>query len=104
MNCRFKNKQAKNNDAYERGVASGVDTMLIVFTYVLSCFNYDPETVQKTVSKIEDVCDSINKGYVSHKDLEDELWNEYRIRMRKRKKWLQGSLEYEEQSTKKEVT
>lgn len=93
MNCIVRNKQAKNNDAYERGVASGVDTMLIVFTYVLSCFNYDPETVQKIVSKIEDVCDSINKGYVSHKDLEDELWNEYRIRMRKRKEWLQGSLD-----------
>lgn len=101
MNCRFKNKQAKNNDAYDRGVTAGVDTMLIVFTYVLSCWGYKGVRIQQLVSKIEDVCESINKGYISHKDLEDELWNEYHLRMRKRKEWLQGSLEYEEPALKK---
>ena len=95
MNCRFKNKQVKNNGAYERGVASGVDTMLIVFTYVLSCFGYKGLRIQQLISKIEDVCDSINKGYITHQDLEDELWNEYQIRMKKRKEWAQGSLENE---------
>lgn len=95
MNCRFKNKQVKNNEAYERGVMSGVDTMLIVFVYVLSCFGYKGLRIQQLISKIEDVCDSINKGYVTHQDLEDELWSEYRIRMKKRKEWLQGSLEDE---------
>lgn len=93
MNCRFKNKGVERKLEYERGVASGVDTMLIVFTYVLSCFGYKGVRIQQIVSKIEDVCDSINKGYVTHQDLEDELWNEYQIRMRKRKEWLQGDLD-----------
>ena len=93
MNCRFKNKGIERKLEYERGVASGVDTMLIVFTYVLSCFGYKGVRIQQIVSKIEDVCDSINKGYVTHQDLEDELWNKYQIRMKKRKEWLQGSLD-----------
>lgn len=91
MNCRFKNKGVERKLEYERGVASGVDTMLIVFTYVLSCFGYKGVRIQQIVSKIEDVCDSINKGYVTHQDLEDELWNEYQIRMNKRKGWLMES-------------
>lgn len=93
MNCRFKNKGVERKLEYERGVASGVDTMLIVFTYVLSCYGYKGVRIQQIVSKIEDVCDSINKGYVTHQDLEDELWNEYQIKMRKRKEWLQGDLD-----------
>jgi hypothetical protein len=93
MNCRFKNKGVERKLEYERGVASGVDTMLIVFTYVLSCYGYKGIRIQQIVSKIEDVCDSINKGYVTHQDLEDELWNEYQIRMKKRKEWLQGDLD-----------
>jgi hypothetical protein len=93
MNCRFKNKGVERKLEYERGVASGVDTMLIVFTYVLSCYGYKGIRIQQIVSKIEDVCDSINKGYITHQDLEDELWNEYQIRMKKRKKWLQGDLD-----------
>lgn len=93
MNCRFKNKGVERKLEYERGVASGVDTMLIVFTYVLSCYGYKGIRIQQIVSKIEDVCDSINKGYVTHQDLEDELWNEHQIRMKKRKEWLQGSLD-----------
>lgn len=95
MNCLANNKQAKRKNDYERGVASGVDTMLIVFTYVLSCYGYKGVRIQQIVSKIEDVCDSINKGYITHQDLEDELWNEYQIRMKKRKEWAQGSLENE---------
>jgi hypothetical protein len=93
MNCRFKNKGVERKLEYERGVASGVDTMLIVFTYVLSCYGYKGIRIQQIVSKIEDVCDSINKGYITHQDLEDELWNEYQIRMKKRKEWLQGDLD-----------
>jgi hypothetical protein len=93
MNCRFKNKGVERKLEYERGVASGVDTMLIVFTYVLSCYGYKGIRIQQIISKIEDVCDSINKGYVTHQDLEDELWNEYQIRMKKRKEWLQGDLD-----------
>lgn len=93
MNCIVRNKQAKKNDAYERGVNAGVDTMMIIITYVLSCYGYKGIRIQQMVKKIEDVADSINKGYITHKDLEDELWNEYRIRMRKRKEWLQESLD-----------
>lgn len=93
MKCAYKNKQVQKNASYERGVASGVDSMMIMFAYVLSRYGYKGKKIQQIIRSIEDVADSINKGYCTHQDLEDVLWDEYRIRMRKRKEWLQGSIE-----------
>jgi hypothetical protein len=59
--------------------------MLIIVAYVLSCFGYKRAKIQQIVNKIQDVADSINKGYITHQDLEDELWNDYEILMQKRK-------------------
>lgn len=88
MNCRFSNKQVKKSNEYDRGVNSGVDSMMLMFTYVLSRYGYKGTKIQQMVKSIEDVADSINKGYVTHKDLEDVLWDEYQIKMKKRKFWL----------------
>ena len=95
MNCRFSNKQVKKSNDYERGVASGVDSMMLMFTYVLSRYGYKGPRIQQIVKSIEDVADSINKGYMPPQDIEDILWDEYKIRMKKRKEWLQGSLDDE---------
>ena len=91
MNCRFSNKQAQKKLDYERGVSAGVDSMMIMFTYVLSRYGYKGTKIQQMVKSIEDVADSINKGYVTHQDLEDVLWDEYQIKMKKRKVWLMES-------------
>lgn len=91
MNCRFNNKQAQKKLDYERGVSAGVDSMMIMFTYVLSRYGYKGTKIQQMVKSIEDVADSINKGYVTHQDLEDVLWDEYQIKMKKRKVWLMES-------------
>ena len=88
MNCRFSNKQVKKSNEYDRGVNSGVDSMMLMFTYVLSRYGYKGTKIQQMVKSIEDVADSINKGYVTHKDIEDVLWDEYQIKMKKRKFWL----------------
>ena len=93
MNCRFSNKQVKKSNDYDRGVNSGVDSMMLMFTYVLSRYGYKGARIQQIVKSIEDVADSINKGYMTHQDIDDILWDEYKIRMKKRKEWLQGSLD-----------
>lgn len=89
MNCKFSNKQIKKTNDYERGVSAGVDSMMIMFTYVLSKYGYSAGKIQQIVRNIEDVADSINSGYLTHKDIEDVLWDEYQVRMKKRKPWLE---------------
>lgn len=84
MKCRLNNKQVKKNLDYDKGMSDGVNSMLIIVAYVLSCFGYKKAKIQQIVNKIEDVADSINKGYITHQDLEDDLWNEYEILMEKR--------------------
>lgn len=93
MKCAYKSKDVSKNASYWRGVQAGVDSMLIMLAYVLSRYGYKGKKIQQIIKSIEDVADSINKGYCTHQDLEDTLWDEYRIRMRKRKEWLQGRLE-----------
>jgi hypothetical protein len=79
------NKQVKRNINYDKGLTDAVNSMLIIVAYVLSCFGYKKAKIQQIVNKIQDVADSINKGYITHQDLEDELWNDYGILMQKRK-------------------
>lgn len=84
MKSAHDNKQVKRNINYDKGLTDAVNSMLIIVAYVLSCFGYKRAKIQQIVNKIQDVADSINKGYITHQDLEDELWNEYKILMQKR--------------------
>lgn len=85
MKSAHDNKQVKRNINYDKGLTDAVNSMLIIVAYVLSCFGYKRAKIQQIVNKIQDVADSINKGYITHQDLEDELWNDYGILMQKRK-------------------
>ena len=85
MKSAYNNKQVKKNINYDKGLTDAVNSMLIIVAYVLSCFGYKRAKIQQIVNKIQDVADSINKGYITHQDLEDELWNDYGILMQKRK-------------------
>lgn len=85
MKSAHDNKQVKRNINYDKGLTDAVNSMLIIVAYVLSCFGYKKAKIQQIVNKIQDVADSINKGYITHQDLEDELWNDYEILMQKRK-------------------
>lgn len=89
MNCKFNNKQIRKTNDYERGISAGVDSMMIMFTYVLSRYGYSGRKIQQIVKSIEDVADSINRGYLTHKDIETVLWDEYSVRMKKRKEYLE---------------
>ena len=84
MKCRATNKQVQKNLDYDKGMSDGVNSMLIIIAYVLSCFGYKRAKIQQIVNKIQDVADSINKGYITHQDLEDDLWNDYQILMQRR--------------------
>ena len=93
MKAAIKNKKVKQNDSYWRGVQSGVDSVIVMLAYVLARRGEEGSEIQKVIDGILDVSDSIEKGYCNHKDLEEVLWDEYRIRVRKRKEWLQKGLE-----------
>lgn len=84
MKCTANNKQVKKNLDYAKGMSDGVNSMLIIVAYVLCCFGYKRLKIQQIVNKIRDVADSINKGYITHQDLEDTLWRESEILMEKR--------------------
>lgn len=93
MKCSYNNKELKKTQAYEKGVSDAVNTMIIIVTYVLSCYGYKGKRIQDMIHKIEYTADSINKGYITHQDLEDTLWEEYQIRLQKHKSWCEGSIE-----------
>lgn len=93
MKCSYNSRETRKNQSYEKGVSDAVNTMIIIVAYVLSCYGYKGKRIQDMIHKIEYTADSINKGYITHQDLEDTLWEEYRIRLSKHKKWCEGSLE-----------
>lgn len=91
MHCRFKNKNIKKDASFERGLNQGVDTMLTIFAYVLSKCGYKGKKIQQLVNMVVYTADSIVNGYVTIQDIEETLWDEYKIEMKKRKEWLHRS-------------
>lgn len=91
MNCRFSNKQIKKDASFEYGLNQGVDTMLTIFAYVLSKCGYKGKKIQQLVDMVIYTADSIVNGYVTVQDIQDTLWEEYGIEMRKKKEWLHRS-------------
>lgn len=79
MNCSFKNKTAKKNQAYNRGIQDSTYTLIAIVAYVLCRYGYKGRRIKQIINSIQDVADSINKGYVTHKDLEDVMLEEYEI-------------------------
>ena len=81
MNCAFKNKTAKKNTAYNRGIQDSTYTLITIVAYVCSRYGYKGRRIQQIIHSIQDVADSINKGYVTQQDLEDILLEEYNIQL-----------------------
>ena len=91
MRCSYKNKGVQKDNSFERGLNHGVDTMLTIFAYVLSKCGYKGKKIQQLVDMVVYTADSIINGYVTIKDIEEMLWDEYGIEMKKRKEWLHRS-------------
>lgn len=91
MNCRATNKGIKKDSAFERGLNHGVDTMLTIFAYTLAKCGYKGKKIQQLVDMVVYTADSIVKGYMTIQDIQDTLWEEYGIEMKKRKEWLHRS-------------
>lgn len=81
MNCSFKNKTAKKNQAYNKGIEDSTYTLITIVAYVCSRYGYKGKRIQQIINSIQDVADSINKGYVTQQDLEDVLFEEYNIQL-----------------------
>lgn len=91
MKCAATNKGVKKDNSFEKGLNSGIDTMLTIFAYTLSRYGYKGAKIQQMVDSVVYTADSIVRGYVTLQDLDDILWDEYKIEMRKKKEWLQRS-------------
>lgn len=91
MKCAFNNKGIKKDNSFEKGLNSGIDIMLTLFAYTLSKYGYKGKRIQQMVDTVTYAADSVTRGYVTIKDYEDILFEEYGIEMRKRKEWLQRS-------------
>lgn len=89
MKCAATNKGIKNDNSFEKGLNCGVDIMLTLFAYTLSKYGYKGKKIQQMVNTVTYAADSITRGYVTIKDFEDILFDEYGIEMKKNKEWLQ---------------
>lgn len=81
MNCSIKNKTAKKNQAYNKGIEDSTYTLITIVAYVCSRYGYKGRRIQQIIHSIQDVADSINKGYITQQDLEDILLEEYNIQL-----------------------
>jgi hypothetical protein len=95
VKCSITNKGVKKDNSFERGLNSGIDTMLTIFAYTLSKYGYKGKKIQQMVDTVVYVADSIVRGYVTLQDLEDILWDEYGIQMKKKKEWLHRGDEHD---------
>ena len=81
MKCSINNKQMKKNTSYHKGIRDTSYTMLLIVAYVLCKYGYKGQRIKQIINSIEDVADSINKGYITHKDIEDIMLDEYEIQL-----------------------
>lgn len=81
MRCSLKNKEVKKHKAYNKGIEDSTYTLLVIVAYVFSRYGYKGKRIQQMINSIQDVADSINKGYCTQQDLEDVLLEEYDIKL-----------------------
>lgn len=81
MKCAVKNKEVKKNKAYNKGIEDSTYTLITIVAYVCSRYGYKGRRIQQIINSIQDVADSINKGYVTQQDLEDIMLEEYNIKL-----------------------
>lgn len=81
MKCSYNNKKVTQNQSYARGVKNSSYTMIVIVAYVLCRYNYKGRRIKQIINSITDVADSINKGYITHKDIEDIMLEEYDIQL-----------------------
>ena len=81
MKCYYNNKKVTQNQSYARGVKNSSYTMIVIVAYVLCRYNYKARRIKQIINSITDVADSINKGYITYKDIEDIMLEEYDIQL-----------------------
>lgn len=81
MKCSVVNEGVKKRQAYEKGIQDSTYTLIVIVAYVCSRYGYKGRRIQQIIHSIQDVADSINKGYITQKDLEDIMLEEYNIQL-----------------------
>jgi hypothetical protein len=81
MNCAARNKEVKKNNDYNKGIQDSTYTLLVIVAYVFCRYGYKGRRIQQMINSIQDVADSINKGYCTQQDLEGVLLDEYDIQL-----------------------
>lgn len=81
MKCSVVNEGVKTRQAYEKGIQDSTYTLITIVAYVCSRYGYKGRRIQQIIHSIQDVADSINKGYITQQDLEDILLEEYNIQL-----------------------
>lgn len=81
MKTAYNNKKIMQNLSYSKGIKASSYTMIVIVAYVLCRYGYKGRRIKQIINSITDVADSINKGYITHKDLEDIMLEEYDIQL-----------------------
>lgn len=81
MKCASHNKKARQNKSYDRGIRNSSYTMIVAVAYTLCRYGYKGAKIKQIINSITDVADSIGRGYISHKDIEEIMLEEYGIQL-----------------------
>ena len=82
MKSSYNNKKVNQNQSYQKGIWDSSYTMIAIFTYVLCRYGYKSAKIQQMLNSVQDVADSITKGYITLKDIEQVMIDEFDIRLR----------------------
>lgn len=83
MKCSIHNKELKQNREYQRGLEDGVDGFTVMLIYVLADkYGFGNRKLSQVLASVQNIADSINKGYVSLQDLKDVLKEECDIEIK----------------------
>lgn len=75
-------KEAVKRSSYEKGKKDGVDGFAIMLCSVLADkWGFGKIRIQRMINQIQYVADSINTGYITLDDLQEELLENHKIQI-----------------------
>jgi predicted Zn-dependent protease len=82
MKAYYNNKETVKRSSYEKGQKDAVNGFALMLCSVLADkWGFGTIRIQRILDQIYYVADSVNKGYITLNDLEEQLYDEHKIRI-----------------------
>lgn len=82
MKCNYNRKEEVKKSSYDKGKKDGVDGFAIMLCSVLADkWGFGRIRIQRIINQIQYVADSVNKGYITLDDLQEELYENHKLQI-----------------------